>query len=146
MKHAFRTTVLGLAAGVTSALLPVAVFAQGVVGNIQTGLKSAATPAGYTAGTTDLPTIVGRLIGAALTLLGSVLLVYILYGGFLWMTAGGEDKKVTEAKNVIKNAVIGLVIIAAAFAISNFILGPQGLGYVFGGATASPAVTPAPGA
>jgi hypothetical protein len=38
------------------------------------------------------------------------------------MTAGGDDKQVTEAKTMIRNAVIGLVIIMASYALSNFVL------------------------
>jgi hypothetical protein len=51
-----------------------------------------------------------------------VLLFYVLRAGFLWMTAGGDDKQVTTAKNMIRDAVIGLVVIIAGFAISNFVL------------------------
>lgn len=73
-------------------------------------------------GTATLPEIVGRIINVALGFLGILLLAYLLYAGFLWMTAGGDEKKVTEAKQTIQRAIIGLIIIAAAFAISNFVL------------------------
>lgn len=143
MKHAHRMKVLGLSIVIAASVcVPAIVQAQGVVDTIKGGLTSAATPAGYTKGATDLPTIVGGLIGAALGLLGVLLLVYIMYGGFLWMTAGGDEKKVISAKNVIKNAIIGLVIIASSYALANFILGPQGLGAAFGSSTTSPGVTP----
>ncbi|MCI0479222.1 pilin [Candidatus Uhrbacteria bacterium] len=71
----------------------------------------------------SLETIVGGIINVILGFLGIVLLGYMLYAGFLWMTAGGDDKKVGDAKSMIKNALIGLVIIVAAFAISSFVLG-----------------------
>jgi hypothetical protein len=38
------------------------------------------------------------------------------------MTSGGDDDKVGEAKTMIKNAIIGLIVIVAAFSISNFVL------------------------
>jgi hypothetical protein len=66
--------------------------------------------------------IIGSIINIALGFLGIVLLAYLLYAGFLWMTAGGSSEKVDQAKGMIKNAIIGLVIIVAAFAISNFVL------------------------
>lgn len=75
------------------------------------------------ASTRTLPEIVGSIINVVLGFLGILLLVYLLYAGFLWMTAGGDSKKVDEAKAMIKNAIIGLVIITAAFAISSFVLG-----------------------
>ncbi len=118
-------------------------FAQGdVTSRIGTGLNDAARPAGYLSGTNlPLPVIIGNLINAVLGFLGVLLLVYILYGGFLWMTAGGEEKKVTEAKNIIKNAVIGMVIITAAFAITNFVVAQLGAAL-----TGTAPTTPAPGA
>ena len=45
-----------------------------------------------------------------------------VYSGFLWMTAGGDEKQVKTAKDMIRDAVIGLVVIIAGFAISNFVL------------------------
>jgi hypothetical protein len=71
----------------------------------------------------DLLTIIGRIIYVLLSLLGVVFLLLMLYAGYLWMTAGGDEKKVAEAKNIIRNAIIGVVIIASAFAITNFVLG-----------------------
>lgn len=125
MKHFRSLTRVGVTATLLFAVA-VPAFAQGtgVTGKISEGLSKAAGESGYAAPgtTTDLPTIIGRVIGVALTLLGLLLLVYILYGGFLWMTAGGEEKNVTKAKDIIKNAVIGLVIIVAAYAIANFVI------------------------
>ncbi len=71
---------------------------------------------------TDLPTMVGRIINIALGFIGILLLAYILFAGFTYMTAGGDAKKVDTATTMIKNAVIGLLIVVAAFAISNFVL------------------------
>jgi hypothetical protein len=45
-----------------------------------------------------------------------------LLGGFKWMTAGGNEDKVGEAKKLITAGIIGLVIILAAFAIATFVL------------------------
>jgi cytochrome bd-type quinol oxidase subunit 2 len=84
-------------------------------------LEKVATPAGVAKG--DIYAIVGQIINIALGLVGFVLLGYLLLAGYLWMTAGGEDKQVQRAKDMIKNAVIGLVIIVAAFVVSFFIMG-----------------------
>jgi hypothetical protein len=72
--------------------------------------------------TRTLPEIIGSIINVVLGFLGILLLVYLLYAGFLWMTAGGSEEKVDTAKTMIKNAIIGLIIIVAAFAISSFVL------------------------
>ncbi|MBU1034964.1 MAG: MMCAP2_0565 family pilin-like conjugal transfer protein [Patescibacteria group bacterium] len=70
----------------------------------------------------DLTQILGQIINVVLGFLGIVLLGYLLYAGFMWMTAGGDSTKVDKAKDMIKNAIIGLVIIVAAFSISSFVL------------------------
>jgi len=70
----------------------------------------------------DIRVMIARIINIALGLLGIVALLLILYGGFLWMTAGGNEENVDKAKKVLINAVIGLAIILTSFAISQFIL------------------------
>ncbi len=71
---------------------------------------------------TDLPTLVGSLVGIVLSLLGIVFLILIIWAGFMWMTAGGKPDQLEKAKKMLINAVIGLVLILAAYAISNFVV------------------------
>jgi hypothetical protein len=73
-------------------------------------------------GTTDIRTIIGRIIYVALGIMGTVLLVIIIYAGFLWMTAGGNEERVATAKKWLINGVIGLAIILASYAITYFII------------------------
>lgn len=80
------------------------------------------TALGTTGPATPLPTIIGNIINVALGFLGILLLGYMLYAGFLWMTSGGSDEKAEQATTMIKNSVIGLLIIVAAFSISSFVL------------------------
>lgn len=67
--------------------------------------------------------VVGRIINVSLTLLGTIAVALIVYAGFLWMTAAGNDDQITKARGIIYAAVIGLVIILSAYAITNFIIG-----------------------
>lgn len=76
--------------------------------------------------TTDLTTIIGRLISAFLGVLGVVLLIIIIYAGFLWMTAGGNTEQVDKAKQWMMNAVVGLAIVLASYAITAFIINALG--------------------
>ena len=62
--------------------------------------------------------ILNQLLG----FLALIVLVLILYAGFTWMTARGEEEKVEHAKETISRAVIGLVIIVAAWAITSYIV------------------------
>ncbi|MBP6944674.1 hypothetical protein KBD61_02655 [Patescibacteria group bacterium] len=71
----------------------------------------------------NIYTIAGNIINVVLGFLGIVLLGYMIYAGFLWMTSGGEQERAKEARTMIANSIIGLIIIVAAFAISNFVLG-----------------------
>ena len=70
----------------------------------------------------DLLTIIGNIINVFLGLLGVVLLLLLLYAGFLWMTSAGNEEIITKAKNIIKSAIIGLIICLAAFAIATFVI------------------------
>ena len=94
----------------------------GFTGALQNNLTQTGTGIYGQAPTKQLPQIVGGIIQAALGLLGIVLVVIIIYAGFLWMTAQGDDAKVTKAKGMIANAVIGMIIIFAAYAITNFVI------------------------
>jgi hypothetical protein len=110
-----------------------------ITGKIQAGLKSAG--AAYTqGGTTDLATLAGSLISEAIGLLGILLLGLLLYGGVIWMTAGGDKAKVEKATAIIRNAVIGLIIVVLAYAISDFVL--SSLGNATTGGTGTPTPTP----
>lgn len=71
----------------------------------------------------DPRTIVGRIINLALSFLGVIAVGIILLGGFKWMTAGGNEEKTTEAKQLLGAGVIGLIIILASWAIATFIIG-----------------------
>ncbi len=77
---------------------------------------------GINLGKKDPRTMVAQLINVILTLLGIVAVVIVLLGGFKWMTAGGNEEMVSEAKKLLGAGVIGLVIILAAWGIASFVL------------------------
>ena len=66
--------------------------------------------------------VIGNIIKILLMLLGTLFVILLLLGGFRWMTAQGDAKKVEEARDLIKNSVVGVVIILAAYAIAAFVL------------------------
>lgn len=68
----------------------------------------------------DPRTIVAQIIRAALSLFGMVFFVLMIYAGYLWMTAGGNDEQVTKAKSLLFQATIGAAIIFAAYSITTF--------------------------
>ncbi|MFH1661845.1 MAG: MMCAP2_0565 family pilin-like conjugal transfer protein [Candidatus Falkowbacteria bacterium] len=65
--------------------------------------------------------IVGAVIGTFLSFLGIIFLILTIYGGFIWMTSGGNETKVLKAKETLRNAIIGLIIIVSAYAVTRFV-------------------------
>lgn len=70
---------------------------------------------------------VGRVIKAALGLVGLVFLVLTIYAGFLWMTAGGNEEQVEKAQKIFKNSTLGLIIALGAYGLTVFILATVGV-------------------
>ena len=73
-------------------------------------------------GEKDPRDIAAGVINVILGFLGIIADVIILLGGFKWMTAGGNEDKVAEARNLILAGIVGMVIILAAFAIATFVI------------------------
>jgi hypothetical protein len=73
-------------------------------------------------GSKDIRDTIASIINVALSLLGIIVVVIIIYGGFLWMTAGGNEEQLTKAKQWIFGGIIGLVIILSAYAIASFVV------------------------
>lgn len=73
-------------------------------------------------GQADLEETTGNIIRIIIGFLGIVAVIIVLLGGFKWMTAGGNDDKVREAKQMLIAGVIGLVIVLTAYAITSFVI------------------------
>lgn len=75
----------------------------------------------YTTGGTALGKLIGGIVGA-LFIAGFLLaFLTLLMGGLNWITAGGDKTKLEEARNQITNAIIGIIIVGAAFAIATLL-------------------------
>ncbi len=94
--------------------------AQVTAGDLEGNLDAVQSSSGL--GDKELDETLGQLINVLLGLLGLIFLVLVIYSGFLWMTAGGDEKAVGKAKSILITAVIGLVILLSAYAISSFVL------------------------
>ncbi|MFH0854482.1 MAG: pilin [bacterium] len=73
-------------------------------------------------GNKDPREIIASIIKIVLGFLGIIAVVIILVGGFKWMTAGGNEDQVGEAKKWIYSGVVGLLIVLASYALANFVL------------------------
>ncbi len=87
-----------------------------------TNAKTAADSAGYSTSNTSIDSVVALVINIALSILGVIFVGLMVYGGFLWMTDRGNEDQVKRARNLISAAIIGLIIVASAYAISIFVL------------------------
>ena len=107
---------------------------------------STGTPSGFESGTSDNPfnknlvsevsgklpseynrssdpiLLIVRIIRILLSFVGIGLTGLLVYAGFQYMTAAGDDGKIDESKATIRNAVIGLIIIMSSWTLSTFII------------------------
>lgn len=122
------TKLLRRSIGSTSsaiATLAVPLLANAAIGS---GLSSAnsslntSVQSSSLTGATSLPTIIGKGIGVMLGVLGIAFVVMVVYAGFLYLTAQGEDTNVKKAKKLMTQAVIGMVIVVSAYAISSYVI------------------------
>lgn len=65
---------------------------------------------------------ISSIISIFLSFLGVIFLILMIYAGFNWMTAAGDEERITKSKETIRAAVIGLVIVLAAYALSVFVI------------------------
>lgn len=117
-----------------------AVSAQIIDANVAGDFTAQTMPATGYSPTMTVGSVVALLVRAALGLLAVIFLVLMITAGFSWMTAGGDETKVKKARDTIKTAVIGLVIVLAAYAITYFLFSvlPFSIGAAPQGGTSGP--------
>jgi hypothetical protein len=120
-----KKILLTLIIAISFVIVPFITNATSVKSNITGSLNTAAKEAQYDtskSGDAALVSLIGGFIKIILGILGIALLGYLMYGGFIWMTAGGEPRDIEKAKDIIKSAIIGIVIISSSYIISNFVM------------------------
>lgn len=124
--HQPVTVTLRYLASLFAAFVPLPVFAQPFFfpgGPGAGGVFGESVVQGYGPPARDLPNTILNVINFVLLLVGVLALAFLVYGGFLYITSHGEEDKVTEAKETITNAVIGIVVLGIAAAVVNFVIG-----------------------
>lgn len=114
----FLATPLMMAAALPT---PLDLLDQNILVDIQDQGDRAASAFGNRTDETTLTQYVANIIAVFLGLLGTIFIVLMIYSGYTWMTAAGNVEKVSKAQATIKVAIIGLIIITAAYAITYFI-------------------------
>lgn len=103
-------------------ILPVSVFALNLGNDM---LTKTADVAGYSPSTVTENTFsqtIGLVIRIALSFMGVIFLVLMVYAGILWMTARGEEEPVKKAQKIIMTSIIGLIIVISAYSITNYLV------------------------
>lgn len=72
--------------------------------------------------------LIGNLLQLIIVISIIVALLYLVWGGFKWLTSGGDKGQVQAAREHIVAAIVGLVIIFLAYLVINLLLGFFGLG------------------
>lgn len=87
-------------------------------------MKGVAETGGYASGIDEfsMAKMVGTVVTSFLSLLGIVFVVLMLYGGFKWMKASGREDEVGKAQDIIRNAIIGLILTASSYSISLYVM------------------------
>jgi hypothetical protein len=123
----FKNKVIIITLGIIVCFLLPMSYAQASL-NLQNAFqKSYDAPLGTVAGLAKYNTdsspasVIGLVINIVLSILGILFIFLMVYGGYLWMTAMGNETQSTKAKDLIQAAVIGLIIMLAAYAISYFV-------------------------
>ncbi len=70
----------------------------------------------------DIATVIVRIISYITGAVGIILLVMLIYGGVMYMTSAGNEEQAGKAKKVLTYAIIGIIIVALSFAITQFIV------------------------
>lgn len=92
------------------------------VGAADFGLVEVGNGLGGTLSSDDPRLMVGRVIQIILSFLGVIAVLLVMYAGFLWMSSDGEEEKIRNAKTILRNASIGLLIVLSAWGITTFII------------------------
>ena len=125
-----RNTIVSLLGAAMLLFVPMAVPAMASAASIQGNLCGGASLkldsntscAGTSTATNNLDSFITKLVNVFSVVVGVVAVVMIIFGGFRYITSGGDSGNISNAKNTIIYAIIGLVIVALAQFIVQFVL------------------------
>jgi hypothetical protein len=114
-----------LLVGVLSFLiLPHLAFGQDFLGELQNAGSNTGLVAGGSedAGETQITNTIATGIEILLGFVGVIFLILMVYAGFMWMLARGNEQAIEKSKHLMESAIIGLVIVLAAYGITVFVM------------------------
>ncbi len=93
----------------------------------RTRLGNAVPESLKTGASSDLPSLVGVMVTSIIGFIGVIMIVLVIWAGFTWGTAGGDTAKVKRAKEIMINAVIGLILVMVSYGITTLVLSLVGI-------------------
>ncbi len=103
------------------ALFPIATLAYDLSFDPTAGGIATPLQAYSKLGTKDPAYIIFTIVNTSLIFLGMITIVLILIAGFMWLFAAGEEEKIKKAKDILKGAVTGLVIVMASYGLAQYV-------------------------
>jgi hypothetical protein len=110
-------------AGVGGVVASAAIDSSLCAGSTAASGEDCNTSTGLDANTSGLTGLATRIVDIFSIIIGAIAIIFLLYGGFRYITSGGDSGRVGNAKNTILYAIIGLIIVALAQVIVNLVLG-----------------------
>jgi len=74
------------------------------------------------ANVSDISVLMSRGINAMLMFMGSIALILVVYAGFMWMTAGGNESRIQKARTILVWTLLGTVAIGASYGFIKFVI------------------------
>ncbi|MDD5340929.1 MAG: hypothetical protein PHC97_00655 [Patescibacteria group bacterium] len=105
---------------ITLSLFAIILVTAAIAADNSYGLNETAGQAGLNINITAAQ-FLGQIAGAALAIAGSLFLFLIIYGGIRIMTAAGKEEQVKKGKEIITWAIIGAIVLGAAYAITSLV-------------------------
>lgn len=112
-------------------LMPGIVFADQVSTGLQgSGIKSYFGFGGINSAT-SVTQLIGQIIKLLLTIGGAIAVLFVIIGGYWYITSAGNEEQAEKGKNTLVNAIIGVVLITLAYVIINVIVNQVSSGTIF---------------
>lgn len=118
-----RTKVLSqLGFSLLALLMPLVVFAQSVQSGLQaSGLQSLFGTGGLNS-SQSLQDLIVNIIRLLLMFAGAIAVVFVIIGGYQYLTSGGNEEQAEKGKKTLINAIIGIVVIVMSYVVINVIV------------------------
>ncbi len=126
--HSLTFSLVAVLILISAVLTPLSLLVAQSAGNINDvigDLETTATKAKIISEGARPPTLyqfIGRLVNFALIIIGLVFLVLIIYAGYIWLMARGNDQEISRAVDYLRNGFIGLIVILGAYLLTNYVI------------------------